>query len=216
MKRVARRANRHGRARPGHPRRPTAARFPILVGALSDEHWGACEPNRVDGRDKSRDKPGQTENEMEISERGAAGRAARNCFPVSCFQGFAMRKISPPARPTADDPSPRAGGGIKAGLQANGKLFQIRRVSVQAFPNKALAVLRYFKGLQGLQTQRVGFQIFSPRPPFSTIFPPPPRRIPRRLPRGFERWVSVAEGNAHVYWVFRLTRIFEPSMHFDY
>src|SRR5271167_3869960 len=83
------------------------------------------------------------------------------------FQGFAIRKISPAARPAANRPSPRAGGGIKAGLQANGKLFQIRRVFVQAFPNKALAVLRYFKGLQGHQTQRVRFQIFSRCPPFS-------------------------------------------------
>jgi hypothetical protein len=63
---------------------------------------------------------------------------------------------------------------------------------------KALAVLRDFKGLQGLQTQRVRFQIFRRVRPFSAIFPPPPRRIPRRPPRGFERWFSVAEGIAHV------------------
>jgi hypothetical protein len=162
MKRVTRRANRLGRARPGHPRRPTAARFPILVAALSDEHWGACEPNRVDGRDK----PGHDGNEMEISERGAAAPPETDYFRAPWLFRVCDEEISPPVRPAADRPSPRAGGGIKAGLQANGKLFQIRRVFVQAFPNKALAVLRYFNGLQGFQTQRVRFQIFSRCPPF--------------------------------------------------
>jgi hypothetical protein len=122
--------------------------------------------------------------------RGGAGARLLSRFVV--FQGFAMRKISPAARPAADDPSPRAGGGIKAGLQANGKLFQIRRVFVQAFPNKALAVLRYFKGLQGLQTQRVRFQIFRRVRLLSVAFPTPwrPLPLPRASGGGAERRVE--------------------------
>jgi hypothetical protein len=112
-----------------------------------------------------------------------------------------MRKISPPARPAADRPSPRAGGGIKAGLQANGKLFQIRRVFVQAFPNKALAVLRYFKGLQGLQTQRVRFQIFSRCPPFfhhipaaAAPHPSSPAAWLRALGRALQKRMDMSNG----------------------
>jgi hypothetical protein len=54
------------------------------------------------------------------------------------------------------------GGGIKAPSKPFSKLLQNSRVSLQAFPNKALAVLWDFKGLQGFQTSFDAFQIFSP------------------------------------------------------
>jgi hypothetical protein len=57
------------------------------------------------------------------------------------------------------------GGGIRAPSQAFSKLLQNSRVSLQAFPNKALAVLWDFKGLQGFQTSFDAFQIFRLRPP---------------------------------------------------
>jgi hypothetical protein len=41
------------------------------------------------------------------------------------------------------------------------KLFQISVIFLQAFPNKALAVLWDFNGLQGFQTERVPFPNFS-------------------------------------------------------
>jgi hypothetical protein len=149
------------------------------------------------GRSSERPMPGHLRGSASYPagrrlSRGGAGARLLSRFVV--FQGFAMRKISPPARPAADDPPPREGGGIKADLQANGKLFQIRRVFVQAFPNKALAVLRYFKGLQGLQPKESASKFIRAARLFSTIFPPPPRRIPRRLPRGFERWVERCRG----------------------
>src|SRR5271155_3091001 len=53
------------------------------------------------------------------------------------------------------DRRPLAGGsnhgGIKAPSKPFSKLFQNSRVWLQAFPNKALAVLWDFKGLQGFQ-----------------------------------------------------------------
>ena len=57
------------------------------------------------------------------------------------------------------------GGGIKAPSKPFSKLLQNSRVSLQAFPNKALAVLWDFKGLQGFQTAFDAFQIFRLRPP---------------------------------------------------
>jgi hypothetical protein len=57
------------------------------------------------------------------------------------------------------------GGGIKAPSQPFSKLLQNSRVSLQAFPNKALAVLWDFKGLQGFQTAFDAFQIFRLGPP---------------------------------------------------
>jgi hypothetical protein len=52
------------------------------------------------------------------------------------------------------------GGGMKAPSKTFSKLLQNSRVSLQAFPNKALAVLWDFKGLQGFQTSFDAFQIF--------------------------------------------------------
>ncbi|MFZ0207294.1 MAG: hypothetical protein WAL59_14515, partial [Roseiarcus sp.] len=45
------------------------------------------------------------------------------------------------------------------------KLLQKSRVLLQAFPNKSLAVLWDFKGLQGFQTSFDAFQIFPRQPP---------------------------------------------------
>jgi hypothetical protein len=64
------------------------------------------------------------------------------------------------------------GGGIKAPSKPFSKLLQNSRVLLQAFPNKALAVLWDFKGLQGLQTSFDAFQIFRlGPPPFGRILP---------------------------------------------
>src|ERR1700677_3833811 len=52
------------------------------------------------------------------------------------------------------------------------KLLQKSRVLLQAFPNKSLAVLWDFKGLQGFQTSFDAFQIFRlGPPPFGRILP---------------------------------------------
>jgi hypothetical protein len=62
------------------------------------------------------------------------------------------------------------GGGIKASSKPFSKLLQNSRVLLQAFPNKSLAVLLDFRGLQGFQTPFDAFQIFSPRAaPFCRI-----------------------------------------------
>jgi hypothetical protein len=64
------------------------------------------------------------------------------------------------------------GGGIKAPSKPFSKLLQNPRVLLQAFPNKALAVLWDFKGLQGFQTSFDAFQIFRLGvPPFGRILP---------------------------------------------
>src|SRR5580658_10864144 len=70
------------------------------------------------------------------------------------------------------------GGGIKAASKPFSKLLQNSRVLLQTFPNKALAVLWDFKGLQGFQTSFLAFQIFRLRPPFSAAFWTPRDRIP--------------------------------------
>src|ERR1700688_3994391 len=58
----------------------------------------------------------------------------------------------------------------RRGSKLFAKPFQKQRVSLQAFPKKALAVLWDFNELQGLQTQSVRLQIFSSRrPPFSLV-----------------------------------------------
>ncbi|MFZ0204653.1 MAG: hypothetical protein WAL59_00745 [Roseiarcus sp.] len=57
------------------------------------------------------------------------------------------------------------GGGIKAPSKPFSKLLQNSRVLLQAFPNKSLAVLWDFKGLQGFQTPFDAFQIFRLGPP---------------------------------------------------
>ena len=75
--------------------------------------------------------------------------------------GRPMRSPTSVARACGD----RRDGEIMAGSKLFSKLFQISRVFLQAFPKKALVVLWNFKGLQGFQTQRVPFQIFSSRPP---------------------------------------------------
>jgi hypothetical protein len=64
------------------------------------------------------------------------------------------------------------GGGIKAPSKPFSKLLQNSRVLLQAFPNKALAVLWDFKGLQGFQTAFDAFKIFHlGPPPFGRILP---------------------------------------------
>ena len=64
------------------------------------------------------------------------------------------------------------GGGIKAPSKPFSKLLQKSRVWLQAFPNKALAVLWDFNGLQAFQTPFDAFQIFRLRPTaFGHILP---------------------------------------------
>ena len=64
------------------------------------------------------------------------------------------------------------GGGIKAPSKPFSKLLQNSRVLLQAFPNKSLAVLWDFNGLQVFQTPFDAFQIFRLRPPaFGRILP---------------------------------------------
>jgi hypothetical protein len=61
---------------------------------------------------------------------------------------------------------------MKAPSKPFSKLLQKSRVLLQAFPNKSLAVLWDFKGLQGFQTSFDAFQIFRLRPPaFGRISP---------------------------------------------
>ena len=62
------------------------------------------------------------------------------------------------------------GGGIKAPSKPFSKLLQNSRVLLQAFPNKSLAVLWDFKGLQGFQTLFDAFQIFRLGPPPFSAF----------------------------------------------
>jgi hypothetical protein len=50
--RDSRRPHRHGRACPGHPRRPMAPLFQIQSAPDRLSIWAACEPDHVDGRDK--------------------------------------------------------------------------------------------------------------------------------------------------------------------
>jgi hypothetical protein len=57
------------------------------------------------------------------------------------------------------------GGGIKAPFKSFSKLLQNSRVLLQAFPNKALAILCDFNWLQGFQTSFDAFHIFRLRPP---------------------------------------------------
>ena len=49
---------------PGHPRRPIAGRFHILLAPERLSIWAVCKLNHVDGRDK----PAVTENDMEIGD----------------------------------------------------------------------------------------------------------------------------------------------------
>ena len=72
------------------------------------------------------------------------------------------------------------GGGIKAPSKPFSKLLQNSRVLLQAFPNKSLAVLWDFKGLQGFQTPFDAFQIFR-------LGPPPFCRIARFYDGAFHR-----------------------------
>jgi hypothetical protein len=62
------------------------------------------------------------------------------------------------------------GGGIRAPSKPFSKLLQNSRVLLQAFPNKALAVLWDFKGLQGFQTSFDALQIFASGRPFRPHF----------------------------------------------
>ena len=110
-----------------------------------------------------------------------SGRISRD-ERLHCFS-FSVRKLpldcfatSLLAMTIQLDRSPLAaganGGGIKAPSKPFSKLLQNSRVSLQAFPNKALAVLWDFKGLQGFQTSIDAFQIFRPGPPpFGRILP---------------------------------------------
>jgi hypothetical protein len=59
-----------------------------------------------------------------------------------------------------DDPRREQQRRNKGALQAFFQAFPKLACFVQAFPNKVLAVLWNFKGLQGFQTSFDGFQIF--------------------------------------------------------
>src|ERR1700735_1452207 len=64
------------------------------------------------------------------------------------------------------------GGGIKPPSKPFSKLLQNSRVLLQAFPNKSMAVLWDFNGLQVFQTSFDAFQIFRLGPPaFGRILP---------------------------------------------
>jgi hypothetical protein len=65
-------AIRHGRACPGHPRRPTARQCRILLAPDRLSIRTACEPNHVDGRDK----PGH-DGKWHGSQRVRGSAAAR-------------------------------------------------------------------------------------------------------------------------------------------
>src|SRR5271167_744172 len=125
-----------------------------------------------------------------------SGRLSRDerlhCFsfsvrklPLGCFAtSLLAMTIQLDRRPLAAGAND---GGIKAPSKPFSKLLQNSRVSLQAFPNKALAVLWDFNGLQGFQTSFDAFQIFHLRPPFSAAFWTPRDRIPCIAPHGFER-----------------------------
>src|ERR1700722_15444830 len=108
-----------------------------------------------------------------------SGRISRDerlhCFsfsvrklPLSCFAASLLAMtIQLDRRSLAAGAN---GGGIKAASKPFSKLLQNSRVSLQAFPHKALAVLCNFKGLQGFQTSFDAFQIFRLSPaPFGRI-----------------------------------------------
>ena len=98
-----------------------------------------------------------------------SGRISRDerlhCFsfsvrklPLGCFAtSLLAMTIQLDRRPLSAGAN---GGGIKAPSKPFSKLLQNSRVSLQAFPNKVLAVLWDFKGLQGFQTSLDAFQIF--------------------------------------------------------
>jgi hypothetical protein len=105
---------------------------------------------------------------------------------LGCFA--ASPRNDDPARSEAAGMREPNGGGIKAVCKPFSKLLQNSRVLLQAFPNKSLAVLWDFNGLQGFQTAFDGFQIFLLRPPLSAAFWTPRDRIPPpRAAHGFER-----------------------------
>ena len=79
-------------------------------------------------------------------------------LPLGCFgTSLLAMTIQLDRRPLSAGAN---GGGIKAPSKPFSKLLQNSRVSLQAFPNKALAVLWDFKRLQGFQTSFDAFQIF--------------------------------------------------------
>src|SRR5271163_4130669 len=103
--------------------------------------------------------------------RPSAGLAQRsNPGPRDATPGL-FRRFAP----RSDDPrliggrwwEGANGGGIKAPSKPSSKLLQKSRVLLQAFPNKSLAVLWDFNGLQVFQTPFDAFQIFRLRPPAS-------------------------------------------------
>jgi hypothetical protein len=61
-------------------------------------------------------------------------------------------------------------GGIRARSKPFSKLLQNSRVLLQAFPNKALAVLWDFKGLQGFQMPFMLSKFFASGRPLSAAF----------------------------------------------
>src|SRR5271156_993106 len=91
-------------------------------------------------------------------------------LPLDCFAtSLLAMTIQLDRRPLAAGAN---GGGIKAPSKPFSKLLQNSRVLLQAFPNKALAVLWDFNGLQVFQTSFDAFQIFRLRPPaFGRILP---------------------------------------------
>jgi len=111
------------------------------------------------------------------------------------------------------------GGGIKAPSKPFSKLLQNSRVLLQAFPNKALAVLWDFKGLQGLLPTIEDFPNFSPSPvPFRPHFGRRRTAFRQRSgmgsrafsgPRGFTE--QLGKGRVHGSAVIRMERIFNVA-----
>ena len=84
-------------------------------------------------------------------------------LPPGCFVASLLAVTIPlERRPLVEGAN---GGGIKAPSKPFSKLLQKSRVLLQVFPNKSLAVLYDFKGLQGFQTSLDAFQIFLLQPP---------------------------------------------------
>src|SRR5277367_4199821 len=110
-----------------------------------------------------------------------SGRISRDerlhCFsfsvrklPLDCFAtSLLAMTIQLDRRPLAAGAN---GGGIKAPSKPFSKLLQNSRVSLQAFPNKALAVLWDFKGLQGFQRPLILSKFFASSRPLLAAFCP--------------------------------------------
>ena len=119
----------------------------------------------------------QFQSDVPVSTVGFAGRTASLLllFRMKATPGVASQLRSSQMTIQLDRRPLVAGansGGIKAPSKPFSKLLQNSRVLLQAFPNKSLAVLWNFNGLQVFQTPFDAFQIFRLRPPvFGRILP---------------------------------------------